>query len=101
MDTLVAQAKGFNPELKSFVVISRASTNPVVSEAEEAREILSDFENLGLANTLIRDRIAFRKAAREGLCVSELKPVDAKATAEIDSLYREIFSEKTKEQAAS
>ncbi len=99
MDALVTQAIGFNPNLKSFVVISRASTNPVVSETQEAQGILADFEHLSLADTIIRDRIAFRKAAREGLCVSELKPVDPKASVEVSSLYREVFNEEIEKKS--
>jgi chromosome partitioning protein len=95
MNALVEQARGFNPELEAYIVISRASTNPAVSEAKEAQDILSDFEHCKLADTIIRDRIAYRKAARDGLCVSELKPVDSKASAEVGFLYREVFGEET------
>jgi cellulose biosynthesis protein BcsQ len=44
-----------------------------------------------LVDTVIRDRIAFRRAVREGLCVAELAPVDDKAKDELYSLYREVF----------
>jgi chromosome partitioning protein len=47
-------------------IVGRASTNPSASEAVEARALLGDFNHLQLANAVIRDRIAYRKAAREG-----------------------------------
>ena len=39
----------------------------------------------------IRDRIAYRKAAKDGLAIAELKPKDAKAVEEMEALYREVF----------
>ncbi len=91
MDDLVNTAQGFNPTLQAWVTISRASTNPSVSEVNEARSLLADFAHLQLADTVIRDRIAYRKAARYGLSVEELKPLDPKATEELRSLYQEVF----------
>ena len=93
MDELVAQAQGINEGLRAFVVINRASPNPVVSEAQEAREFLTEFAHLGLVETLIRDRIAYRKAAREGLTVIELPQHDPKAAVEIQQLYTEVFGD--------
>ena len=91
MDELVSGALGFNPDLKACVVISRASTNPSVHEFRDTQEILADFSNLALSRVVIRDRIAYRKAARDGLCVDELKPKDLKASEEIEALYSEAF----------
>jgi chromosome partitioning protein len=93
MDDLVNTAKGFNPKLRAWVVISRSSPNPSVHETEEAGQILADFSHLELAKVVIRDRIAYRKAARDGLCVDELKPKDTKASEEIGALYNEVFSD--------
>lgn len=93
MDELVSSAQGFHPNLRAWVVISRVSTNPSVHESRDAREILADFSHLELSEVVIRDRIAYRKAARDGLCVDELKPKDPKASEEIEALYREVFSE--------
>jgi chromosome partitioning protein len=76
MDDLVKTVQGFNPDLQAWVVISRASTNPSVSEVAEARSLLADFEHVQLSSVVIRDRIAYRKAARAGLSVEELKPAD-------------------------
>lgn len=41
--------------------------------------------------TEVRDRIAYRKAARDGLSVDELKPGDPKAIEEMRALFREVF----------
>ncbi|CAI8982490.1 AAA family ATPase [Methylocaldum szegediense] len=93
MDELVSSAQGFNPNLRAWVVISRVSTNPSVHESQDAQDILAEFSHLILSGVVIRDRIAYRKAARDGLCVDELKPKDPKASEEIEALYQEVFSE--------
>ena len=91
MNELVETSKGFNPDIQAKVIISRSSTNPSVHESEETGKLLDDFSNLGLANILIRDRIAYRKAAKDGLAVTELKPKDPKAISEMENLYKEVF----------
>jgi len=91
MDDLVKTAQGFNPDLRATVVISRASTHPSVSEVAEARGLLADFAHLRLSPAVIRDRIAYRKAARNGMSVAEQKPTDPKAGEEMQALFREVF----------
>ncbi len=92
MNQLVETAQGFNPDLYASVIISRASTHPSVHESEETSALLDDFNCLHLSSVLIRDRINFRKAAREGQCVQELKSKDTKAANEIETLFNEIFA---------
>lgn len=94
MDELVKQAKGFNPNLMAKIIINRASPNPAVNEVEEAKSIIGDFDEIKLSNIVVRDRIAFRKAAKSGLGVFELVDGDKKAIGEIEELYKEIFGEK-------
>lgn len=91
MDELVETAKAFNPDLQAKVIISRSSTNPSVHESDDTGKLLTDFLNLDLANVTIRDRIAYRKAAKDGLAVVELKPKDLKAVEEMEALYKEVF----------
>lgn len=93
MDTLVETAKGFNPNLKATVVISRSSTNPSVHESDDTGKLLDDFDNLSLSGVIIRDRIAYRKAAKDGQAVVELKPKDPKAVDEMETLYNEVFAD--------
>jgi chromosome partitioning protein len=91
MDGLVETAKAFNPNLQAYVVISRSSTNPSVHESDDTVEILNDFQNLNLAKTGVKDRIAYRKAASGGMGVCELKQKDQKAADEMEGLYKEAF----------
>ncbi len=67
MGELVETAKALNPDLQARVITSRSSTNPSVHESDDTDKLLDDFSNLGLANVTILDRIAYRKAAKDGL----------------------------------
>jgi chromosome partitioning protein len=83
--------------VNSFAFINAASANPSVKETSEVREALAEYENsFPCLNTVITERIAFRKAARDGLSVLELQGrelYDIKANAEMISLYEEVFNE--------
>ena len=93
MAELVAQARGLNESLNARVVINRASSNPVVGETREAQAYLADFTDLKLLRTVIRDRIAYRRAAGDGCSVAETPNRDSKAVAEMQLLYEEIYGE--------
>lgn len=94
MDELVEQVQSINTELRTSVVINRASPHPKVRESDEARQLLADFEHLHFGGTIIHDRIAFRRAASEGHSVMEMEPPDPKACAEIESLYAAVYEER-------
>lgn len=94
MDGLVKNMKIINPKLQAYIVINRGPTNHTSSEVQEVLDVLSDFENLDLAESVIHERIAFRKAAKEGLGVTELSKLDAKACAEMKELYKEVYGVK-------
>lgn len=91
MSRLISDCHVINSTLEAYAVINRAPTNPLISESEEAREYTNEFENINMVDAIIRDRIAFRRAARDGLAVMEVNPADAKARAEIENLYSEVF----------
>lgn len=91
---LVATARIYNEPLVVLVVINKASPLPQVAEAAQARAFLAEFEGLEACSAPIRDRIAFRHAAKEGVAVTELGKRDRKAVAEIEALFREVFGAK-------
>ncbi|OGR05988.1 MAG: chromosome partitioning protein [Deltaproteobacteria bacterium RIFOXYD12_FULL_50_9] len=95
MDRLIEMAQSFNPDLTAYIVISRASTHPQSREADGTREdILGEqLEQLTITDTVIFERVAYRKAARNGKAVVELsnKDRDEKAIFEIEALYKEVF----------
>ena len=94
MDTLMEMAKGLNEELAAFILLNRVATNPAIREDKEAREFIDqeNFQHLTLAESMVRDRIAFRKAARDGLTVIEYGQ-DGKAVNEMNQLFEEIYGD--------
>jgi chromosome partitioning protein len=91
MSELIEAASSLNPSLESLAVLNRASPNPAVREWLEAQEALADYPNIRQTKAVIRDRIAFRKAARQGKVVEELNDIDMKAQDEILALCTEIY----------
>lgn len=89
MNELVGLAKSFNPTLEAYAVLSMAPSNPTIREVEDARELLAEFDQLMLAETVIRDRKVFRDALLAGKGVVEMDNSQAKA--EIQLLAQEFF----------
>lgn len=92
MDDLVEMAQGLNDILQAFIVLNRVSTNPVVREDQETRDFFKEenFQHLALLDSVLRDRIAVRKSARDGLSVLEWKQ-DKKAADEMNQLFKEVY----------
>ncbi len=91
MNELVKLARGMNPALQARAIISMAPTNPAITEAREAQEILTELPEMVLSETVIRDRKVYRDAMAEGRGVIELS--NDKAVAEINRLACEIYRE--------
>lgn len=89
VNELVGLARGFNPQLQAYAVLSMAPNNPVIREVDHAREPFADFDQLRLADTVIRDRKVYRDALLAGRGVVELDNGQAKA--EIQLLAQEFF----------
>lgn len=102
MDTLVEMARGLNEQLLAAIVLNRVSTNPVIREDRDTREFIDseNFRQLTLAESTIRDRISFRKAARDGLSVVEFAQ-DPKAVQEMQQLFEEIYDDKEETRTAA
>ncbi|MBI9084535.1 MAG: hypothetical protein JEZ11_13125 [Desulfobacterales bacterium] len=91
LNDLLENARIINPGLNATVFINQANPNPKVAETTDTRAVIQDFEHLRLSPVTIRERIAFRKAGRDGMAVIENKPVDRKALDETLQLYKEVF----------
>ena len=88
LNVLVETAKEINEKLEAFVVVNMASPNPNVKE----------FTQLNILKTVLHNRIVYRRAAVEVLCVLEYKPEDSKAVQEMVDLYEKIYGEVQNEQ---
>lgn len=93
MSELVTQAQIYNGGLEAKILISRAPTNPGVADPRLAEELLKDsFPAFRLCSVTIKDRIIFRRAAMEGMCVVEMAdPETDKSAWEMTRLYKEVF----------
>lgn len=90
---LIEIAKDFNEELIAKAVMSCVSTNPLINEAKQAEELLTDFAKyLSLADSLIYERKVYRDALLKGLGVVELDNI--KATEEIKKFVDEMLETK-------
>jgi len=89
MNELVTLARGLNLTLEARLIISMAPTNPVINEAQQAKELLQELPAFTLSKVIIRDRKIYRDAISEGRGVIELD--NAKASSEIEALAKEIY----------
>lgn len=90
LNDMIVGAMDQNPTLKVFGLLSRAPSNPLISEVSEARELLAQFPLFGLVDSVIRDRKAYRDVVPLGRGVVE--GVNSTAKAEIQLLVQEILS---------
>lgn len=98
LDKIVEELNFANPNLKGKLVISCASSNLVIKEAEETRSFIEaeKFDFLEVIDPVIRERISYRKAVRDGLSVAEwkdpkTKKKDDRAVEEITALYEALY----------
>lgn len=87
---LVETARGFNPGLEAKVFISRGSTNTTNQDTQAAKDLVTEFPALSLARSVLRERVAFRRSAGDGMSVVELGG-DEKAEFEVRQLFKEIY----------
>lgn len=90
--TLVAEMQSANPTLKVGVFLNRVDVRG--ADNQDAEEALKQAEVFHFVPTPLGTRKAFGNAAALGLAVTELKPQDEKATAEILALYKYVFNMK-------
>jgi chromosome partitioning protein len=90
VSSLVDEMRTANPDLEAHTFINRADSRG--QDNDGAAELLKENTSLKFSNILVGTRKAFGNAAAAGIAVTELKPQDVKATAEITALYRYIFN---------
>jgi len=88
--SIVEEVRTVNPELKAYAFLNRA--DPRGQDNVDAAEVIQESEALEFIDTPVGQRKAFANAAAQGLAVTELKPQDPKATAEIMTLFQRVFN---------
>jgi chromosome partitioning protein len=89
---LLDEVRTVNPNLLAWAFLNRA--DPGGTDNQDAMQIISDTPGIDLIPPQIGDRKAFPNAHTQGLSVTENKPRDPKAIAELEALYQYCFSTK-------
>ena len=91
---LVDEARAFNEKLRAFCVLNRADPGDASRDNSESIAVASDYPQLEYVSTPIVNRKAFRRAADQGLGVTEMvgRDRDGKAVHELQGLYDAIFT---------
>lgn len=85
---LIQEARPFNEKLRTICFLNRADARG--QDNDEAVTIAREIEGLTYVDTPLGNRKAFRTAASQGLAVTELKPADPKAVAEMTALFERL-----------
>ena len=88
MSEVVSLSKAHNPDMQAFGLLSMAPTNPMLSEAEQARDALCELgmDIQPIEDVFIHDRKVYRDAMIEGFGVMEMN--NEKAKKELNNLCR-------------
>lgn len=90
VDELVGLAKSMRVDAgpDAYILLTMAPTHHLVTETEQARQILQDLPNLSLASPVICERKVYRDALAEGKGVLEMH--NAAAIAECRALLEDL-----------
>jgi chromosome partitioning protein len=87
---LVEEVRSVNPALQALAFINRA--DPRGLDNAQTGETIKALPALLFSDRMLGARKAFANAAAEGLAVTELKPEDERASAEMRELFDHVFS---------
>lgn len=86
----IQTVRGDNP-LPIYALLSMADPKADSTDNAEAREVISSVKQMEFLDLPIVRRKAYSNASGQGLAVSEMRPRDRKACAEIDALLAALF----------
>jgi chromosome partitioning protein len=95
MANVINQANFINNKLKALAIINMAPTNPQMGNINQAREIISEYPEIMLLDSVIYNRDVYLSAMAIGLSVTEIsgKSVsEMKAKDEITKLALEVIA---------
>lgn len=87
---LVVEAQVHNPKMQALAFLNMADN--AGTDNDDAAEAAAGIDGLEYLNAPVRRRKSIATAAGQGLCVSELRPRDKKAEAEIQALIKAVES---------
>ncbi len=88
---LVDEARSVRDGLRCFAILNCADPGEQSTDNAEAAAAVADVPQFEYLPTPLRRRKSFSNAAGAGQCVLEIKPQDAKASAELNALIEKLF----------
>ena len=88
LDELIATMRVVVPDLKSYVVLNKTDYNR--KDIADVEAIIADLPQLSVLPARLHLRKSFANAASAGLSVTEYKPADKKAIAELKAFYADV-----------
>lgn len=88
---LVEEARSVRDGLRAFAVLNCADPGQHSTDNADAAEAVANVPAFEYLPTPLRRRKAYANAAGAGMSVLEIKPQDAKATAELNALISALF----------
>lgn len=89
LQEIIGMARDFNRELKVKILLSRIDPRTRNTETAEMIQFLKD-EGLEILDSIVCERVGFRRAIKEGATVEELGK-DQQAISEMQALYKEVL----------
>lgn len=87
---IVERAMEINEKLKFYAVITRAPTNPSITEIEDTKAAFNRYPQIQLLNSILYERKVYRDAISLGLGVIEMD--NDKAKNEVTTMLEEILN---------
>lgn len=87
---LVQEMQIANPDIQLYALLNKVDYNE--KDIKDARAYIEESDVLKVLKTTLHERKAFANAAAAGLAVTEYKPINEKAIAELKALFKEILA---------
>lgn len=87
---LVQEMQIANPDIQLYALLNKVDYNE--KDIKDARAYIEELGVLKVLKATLHERKAFANAAAAGLAVTEYKPINEKAIAELKALFKEILT---------
>lgn len=87
---LVQEMQIANPDIQLYALLNKVDYNE--KDIKDARAYIEELGVLKVLRATLHERKAFANAAAAGLAVTEHKPINEKAAAELKALFKEILA---------
>jgi chromosome partitioning protein len=87
---LVQEMQIANPDIQLYALLNKVDYNE--KDIRDARAYIEESDVLKVLKATLHERKAFANAAAAGLAVTEHKPINEKAAAELKALFKEILA---------